>query len=103
MLATKSDQERRLAHFLVDVPRGGREIFSQQQTLVAEDEKRTQESPLLPMTSMSSSMAAAAEVEESTLRENKRKLAEVAPPDDMLSLPPEPKLIELVSQGSCTI
>jgi hypothetical protein len=76
------------------------EIFSQQQILTSEDEIRTRESPSAPTTLMTSPVAAA-ELDELEDSSRGTKIAELAPPDDMLSLPPEPKIVDLVS-SICT-
>ena len=98
LLAAKRDQEHKLAHFLVDVSREVGEIFSQQQILVSEDETRTRESPSAPTTLMISPVAGESDELEDASRS--KKIAELAPPDDMLSLPPEPNIVNLVSSVS---
>ena len=98
LLAAKRDQEHKLAHFLVNVSREVGEIFSQQQILISEDEIRTRESPSAPTTLMTSPAAGeSGELEDAS---RSKKIAELAPPDDMLSLPPEPKIVDLVSYVS---
>ena len=98
LLAAKRDQEHKLAHFLVNVFREVGEIFSQQQILVSEDEIRTRESPSAPTTLMTSPVVG--ELDELEDASWSNKIAELAPPDDMLSLPPEPNIVDLVSYVS---
>ena len=100
LLAAKKDQEHKLAHFLVDVSREVGEIFSQQRILVSEDEIRTRESPSATITLMTSPVAGKSDELEDTSQRIQKKIAELAPPDDMLSLPPEPKIVDLVSSVS---
>ena len=100
LFAAKRDQEHKLAHFLVDVSREVGEIFSQQQILVSEDEIRTRESPSAPTTLMTSPVAGELDELEDASQRIQKKIAELAPPDDMLSLPPEPKIVDLVSSVS---
>lgn len=75
-------------------------MSSQQQALLVEDENRAGEIPLAPATvlpSSPSSPSAAAQVEDSSLEQSGRKVADLGPPDDILSPPPEPKIIDSVS------
>ena len=93
LLATKRDQEYRLAYFLAAVTREGEEMYSQQQALVAEVEGRTRESPLEP------TPPSAGQVEDSFESQTRIKL-ELSPPDDFLLPPPEPKIIDSVGSLS---
>ena len=97
LLATKREEENRLASFLTDLSRRGEWLLPHQQGLVEEDESRTRENAEEETKSDGSSSPSGTEVEEVEVvppcsEESMEEMADLSPPDDLLVPPPEPKI-----------
>ena len=106
LLATKREEENRLASFLTDLSRRGEWLLPQQQGFVEEDESRAREkAEEAEKYVAASSSPSGAEVEEVEVvppcsEESMEGMADLSPPDDLLVPPPEPKInIDSVSSG----
>ena len=89
LLATKREEEGKVAFFLTDLTRRGEWLLPHQQMLVTEDERRASEA-----TSVASSPPGGDEVEAAALplssEQSREQIAKLCPPDDLLLPPPEP-------------
>ena len=99
LLASKRDQEYKVASFLTELANGGVELSPWLQAIAEEDESRVRES-LQALTMTSSPVMTEPQTEPRSPEWTLNKVVLLTPPSDILRPPPEPLLMESVSE--CT-